>query len=78
MGTEQPVGKRDKFVRLAEKRTSNALRTIRLIGNLSNKTHYDYREGDIKKILSALTKEIDDLKRRFEDTGDKSNIEFRL
>lgn len=78
MQLEKISNKREKFVRLAEKRTSNALKAIRLIGNLSNKAHYDYREGDIKKIASALAKEIDDLKRRFEDTGDKSNVEFRL
>lgn len=78
MAKEKSEGKRDKFVRLAEKRTSNALKAIRLIGNLSNKAHYDYGDADAKKILNAIGRELDDLKRRFEDSDVKGKFEFRL
>jgi len=78
MARTKTEGKREKFVRLAEKRTSNALKAIRLIGNLSNKTHYDYKDADVKKIVTALGREMDDLRRRFEDSGVKGNFEFKL
>jgi hypothetical protein len=57
---EAPVNKkRQKFVELAESRTSNAIRTIRLIGNLGNRSSYEFGEMDIKKIIVALTTDIE-------------------
>ncbi|MBA3677563.1 MAG: hypothetical protein H0W74_09200 [Sphingosinicella sp.] len=70
--------RRAKFVRLAEKRVGNALRAVRLIGNLSNRAAYEFDDADIKKIASALTKEIDSMQRRFSDTPVKNKIEFKL
>ena len=49
-------GKRERFVRLAERRTSNALRSIRVIGNLANKLHYEFEGSDVKKIVTACTR----------------------
>jgi hypothetical protein len=70
--------KRDRFVRLAESRTSNAIRAIRTIGKLGNKTQYDFDESDIRKITGALTKEIDAMKARMGDRGAKDVVEFKL
>jgi hypothetical protein len=70
--------KRHKFVQIAEKRTSNALQAIRIIGNLSNKSNYEYTETDIKRITKALEQEIKDLRTRFETSGAKSRPEFKL
>lgn len=70
--------KRAKFVALAERRTKNALQAIRVIGNLSNRAHYEFGDSDVKKIVSALTSEIDALRRRFSDPGAKPKIDFKL
>lgn len=70
--------KRDKFVRLAERRTSVALKSIKLIGNLSNKNNYEYADADAKKILGALTRELDELRRRFESPGGRAVQNFKL
>jgi hypothetical protein len=70
--------KRHKFVQIAEKRTSNALQAIRIIGNLSNKSNYEYTETDIRRITKALEQEIKDLRTRFETSGAKSRPEFKL
>lgn len=70
--------KREKFVQLAQSRTINAIRAIRVIGKLGNKSHYDYNEGDVKKIATVLAKEIDALKARMSDQGVKSEVEFKL
>ena len=45
---------RKKFVVLAEKRVTRALKDIRLIGNLSNRSNYKYAEEDARKICKAL------------------------
>lgn len=57
---------REKFVRLATKRVSNALKAIQLIGNLSNKSNYDYAEEDVQKILKALQEELGACRKKFE------------
>lgn len=57
---------REKFVRLANKRVSNALKALQLIGNLSNRSNYDYTDEDVAKILKALQDELNSCRRRFE------------
>ena len=46
-------GKRENFVRLAEGRVNRALKDIRLIGNLSNRSAYSYSDEDVKKTMHA-------------------------
>jgi hypothetical protein len=70
--------KRSNFVRLAEARVNRALRTIRTIGNLSNKSNYEYTEEDIRKIMSALNKEVSEVKNRFKNQGIEDSSEFKL
>jgi hypothetical protein len=57
---------RGKFVRLATKRVSNALKAIQLVGNLSNKSNYDYTDADVQKIFRALQDELSASKKKFE------------
>lgn len=70
--------KRKKFVTLAEARTSRAMQAIRLIGNLANKSNYEYADADIQRIVRALDQEIRDLKTRFQSSGTRSRPEFKL
>ena len=51
--------KRESFVRLAEGRVNRAVKDIRLIGNLSNRSAYSYTEDDIKKIFRVLQREAE-------------------
>ena len=69
---------RDKFKRLAERRVNNVIKTIRLIGNLSNKSNYDYTDNDIDKIFSALNAEIKAARARFTSSDGNEKREFTL
>lgn len=69
---------REKFVELAEKRVSRALKDIKLVGNLSNRTNYSYTEQDVKKITAALRKAVDEMKARFDAKGDSVDEAFKL
>lgn len=69
---------RRKFVELAQKRVTRALKDIRLIGNLSNHSNYNYTEEDAKAIHKALQNALTELKARFDRKGDDSKIEFKL
>jgi hypothetical protein len=70
--------KREKFVNIAENRTKNAIKAIRVIAKLGNKNAYKYTETDVKKIAGALTREIEALKTRMLLTGGKDVADFKL
>tara|TARA_Y100000815_G_C13275207_1_gene474649 strand:- start:816 stop:1037 length:222 start_codon:yes stop_codon:yes gene_type:complete len=70
--------KRENFVRLAEQRVNRALKEIRLIGNLSNRSAYFSTDEDVKKIFRALQKELDTAKARFGDAESGSESLFKL
>ena len=69
---------RKKFVELAEKRVNRALKDIKLIGNLSNRSNYSYTDQDAQKICKALKNAVDEIKARFDRKGDDHEINFKL
>ena len=72
------VSKRENFVRIAEKRTRNAIKAIRIISKLGNKNAYEYTEADVRKIASALSKEVEAMRARMSQTGTKEAVDFNL
>jgi len=70
--------KREKFVELAERRTVNAIRAIRVLAKLGNRSAYDFDDSDVKKITSALSREVENLKAKMSATGGKNLVEFKL
>jgi hypothetical protein len=81
--TDRPTGnksaaKRAKFVELAEKRTVNAIKAIRVIGKLGNRSAYEYSDADVNKIVKALNDEIETLKTRMRSSGRPESIDFKL
>ena len=61
--------KRQRFVRMAEKRVDNAINTISLLGNLSNRNNYEYSEKDIKQIFKVIRDELVVAENRFYRTA---------
>ena len=72
------ANKREKFVKLAENRTRNAIMAIRVIGKLGNKNAYEFDEADVQKIVRALSKEVDALKARMSSNSGKDSVDFHL
>jgi hypothetical protein len=70
--------KRQKFVTLAENRTRNAIKAIRVIGKLGNKSAYQFDDSDVQKIARALSKEVEAMKARMSQTGSKDPVDFSL
>ncbi len=71
-------GKRDKFRKLAESRTNNALIAIGRIGNLSNRQLYEFEEAEIRKIIKALKEEVGEVETRFASPRGKAESRFKL
>ena len=70
--------KRENFVRLAESRVNKALKDLQLVGNLSNRTNYEYTDSDVRKIFKALQQALDNAKQRYTDAGGDSQGAFKL
>lgn len=64
--------KRRKFAELGTNRVNKAINDIRLIGNLSNKTNYDYSDADVRQIMKALREAINEAENRFKKSQGKS------
>lgn len=78
MAADEKSTKRDakeKFVELANKRVTKAIKDLRLVGNLANRRAYKYEEADARKIIRALQQELDVVKARFQgEQGDDKSI----
>jgi len=57
--------KKERFKRLAEYRTNEVLRRIKVLGNCANRSAYDYTEEEINKIFSVIEKQIKETKGKF-------------
>lgn len=68
--------KKVKFRELAEKRVSNALKQIQLIGNLANTRAYEYEEEEVKKIFKSLKEEINLAESKFKSKGRNNEFKF--
>ena len=65
--------KRDRFLRVAERRTREILHKVKLLGNCSNRSAYEYSQREIDQIFQAIEEELRIAKARFGQRPD-----FRL
>ena len=57
--------KRERFKRLAEQRTNAVLHKIKVLGNCSNRSAYEYTEDEINRIFSTIDKMVKETKSKF-------------
>ncbi len=69
--------KRERFVRIAEKRTNKILEQIRLLGNCSNKHNYSYSDEDIRKIFSVIENELKEAKIKYASQSNKEKFKLK-
>tara|TARA_R100001369_G_scaffold78669_1_gene108425 strand:+ start:372 stop:614 length:243 start_codon:yes stop_codon:yes gene_type:complete len=71
---------RKQFIKLAESRVNQTIKTMELIGNLSDKNNYTWDSVDANKIFLALEISMEELKNRYKNASQpiyKMN-EFKL
>ena len=68
--------KKERFVRIAERRTNNILEQLRLLGNCSNKNNYSYTEEDVKNIFSVIEAELKEVKMKFNSKANKEKFKL--
>lgn len=70
--------KNEKFVSLAEARVNKLIKSIKLIGNLSNKSTYAYSDAEVKQMFKAIQEELDAAKKKFGSNGRNGGNTFRF
>lgn len=79
VGEDEAVSQRRlKFAELATKRVNKATQAIRVIGNLSNRSNYEYTDQDIRSIIRELNAAVVDVKRRFSSGNSADSENFRI
>ena len=69
---------RARFIDLANKRVTKAIKDIRLVGNLSNRRSYTYTESDARKIVRVLQEELNVMKARFRGMDGEDGAIFSI
>lgn len=70
--------KRTKFREIAEGRTNKALDAIARIGNLSNRSLYEWEDAELKKVLKALRDAVSEVEARFASPKGKVSSKFKF
>lgn len=69
--------KRERFLKLAEKRTRVVLKKIQVLGNCSNKASYEYTPADVERIFGAIEQHLAEVRAKF-NQDKKKEIDFKL
>lgn len=67
--------RQEKFKRLAQRRTNEILYRLKVLGNLANKSSYNYNSEDIRKIFRAIEEQTRLIKSKFKVEKEQ---EFKL
>lgn len=65
MDKQKQANKRERFKRLATKRTNSVLKRLKVLGNCANRSAYEYTEEDINKIFSEIERKVKEVKAKF-------------
>jgi len=57
--------KKERFRRLAEYRTNEVLRRLKVLGNCANRSAYEYSEQEIDKIFLEIERRVRETKVKF-------------
>lgn len=63
--TENKESKRQRFVRIIERRVTIILNNFDSLGKCANKKNYDFTDEDIKKIFNEIDKKTREIKAIF-------------
>lgn len=69
---DRSESKAERFERLAQRRVTNAVRQLRLIGNLSHRGNYEYTDEHVRQVFDALDAEMRHLRKRFQQQDSPS------
>ena len=70
--------RRERFLEIAQRRTKQVMRDLRLLGNCGNRSAYEYTDAEVEKIFAAIQRELDLARSRFRTEERRQEIDFSL
>ena len=70
--------KRERFIRVATRRTNAVLRRIAILSNCANRSAYEYTDDEVNRIFSEIEKELRSAKMKFRRGKYNKQKEFKL
>jgi|688.fasta_scaffold33527_6 hypothetical protein len=67
------IDKRGNFLKYANKRLGNCVLSLKRLGNLANRSYYEFKDTDQRIIFKVLKAEIEELRRKFEQSSKQKN-----
>jgi len=69
--------KRDRFIRIAERRVNKIIDNFDLLGKCSNRRNYEYSEEEVRKIFREIERKVKEIKLQFQG-GARNKGKFKL
>jgi len=66
----------DRFKRVAAKRINDILNKIRILGNCSNKSAYDYSDEEVNKIFNTIDRSLKEARAKFIVSRKNNDFKF--
>jgi hypothetical protein len=71
-----PESDRERFIRIAEKRTQRVIARLRILGNCHNRQYYEYRPKDVERIFLAISEAVAETRRLFDQKQSVEQFSF--
>ncbi|HEY4509564.1 MAG TPA: hypothetical protein VJC15_01080 [Candidatus Paceibacterota bacterium] len=68
--------RKERFRRVVSRRTENILEDLRILGNCSNKSMYDYIDEDVAKVFGTIEEQLRAVKARFKTVRKKRKFKL--
>ena len=68
--------KKDRFKRLASARTNAVIEKLEILGNCSNRSNYEYSDEEVKQMILAIERKLNEVKILFSPSQNKDNFHF--
>lgn len=69
--------KRDRFEKIATARTNKILNDLRLLGNCSNRSSYEYTQDEVNQMFRAIKEAVSEAESRFTKKGSRTEFSFK-
>ncbi len=70
------MSKQEKFISIAERRTTAVLNAFRLLSQCSNRRTYEYTSEQVQKMFREIERELKKAKEAFEQNLKKNGFKF--
>jgi hypothetical protein len=70
--------RRERFIRVATRRTNAVLKKIAILSNCSNRNAYEYTDEEVNRIFNEIEKELRSARMKFRLRKSNKQKEFKL